>query len=83
MVYAMNRRSEATDHVLNCRVCRKSFKQFSLPRVHIMRLFSVMQFLEFVQENRVPYLGDCDMIFTQDLSPLLFKVDFSGFGIER
>ena len=71
----MNRRLEAIDsEILNCRVSAESFKQFSLPSTHI-------HYATFfrVQEDRVLYL-DCDMIFTQDLSPL-FEVDLGGFGI--
>ena len=77
----MNRRLEAIDsEILNCRVSAESFKQFSLPSAHIhYATFFRYAIPEFVQENRVLYL-DCDMIFTQDLSPL-FEVDLGGFGI--
>lgn len=43
-----------------------------------MRLFFRYAIPEFVQEDRVLYL-DCDMIFTQDLSPL-FGVNLGGFS---
>ena len=77
----MNRRLEAIDsEILNCRVSAESFKQFSLPSAHIhYATFFRYAIPEFVQENRVLYL-DCDMIFTQDLSPL-FEVNLGGFGI--
>ena len=77
----MNRRLEAIDsEILNCRVSAESFKQFSLPSTHIhYATFFRYTIPEFVQEDRVLYL-DCDMIFTQDLSPL-FEVDLGGFGI--
>lgn len=77
----MNRRLEAIDsEILNCRVSAESFKQFSLPSAHIhYATFFRYAIPEFVQENRVLYL-DCDMIFTQDLSPL-FEVDLGGLGI--
>jgi len=77
----MNRRLEAIDsEILNCRVSAESFKQFSLPSTHIhYATFFRYAIPEFVQEDRVLYL-DCDMIFTQDLSPL-FEVDLGGFGI--
>ena len=68
----MNRRLEAIDsEILNCRVSAESFKQFSLPSAHIhYATFFRYVIPEFVQENSVLYL-DCDMIFTQDLLPLL------------
>ena len=68
----MNRRLEAIDsEILNCRVSAESFKQFFASKC----AYSLCDFFryaipEFVQEDRVLYL-DCDMIFTQDLSPLL------------
>ena len=76
----MNRRLEAIDsEILNCRVSAESFKQFSLPSAHIhYATFFRYAIPEFVQENRVLYL-DCDMIFTQDLSPL-FGVNLGGFS---
>ena len=68
----MNRRLEAIDsEILNCRMSAKSFKQFSLPSTYIhYTTFFRYVIPEFVQENPVLYL-DCDMIFTQDLLPLL------------
>ncbi|AOZ59320.1 MAG: glycosyltransferase [Streptococcus thermophilus] len=49
----------------------ESFKQFSLPSTYIhYTTFFRYVIPEFVQENSVLYL-DCDMIFTQDLLPLL------------
>ena len=76
----MNRRLEAIDsEILNCRVSAESFKHFSLPSAHIhYATFFRYAIPEFVQEDRVLYL-DCDMIFTQDLSPL-FGVNLGGFG---
>ena len=76
----MNRRLEAIDsEILNCRVSAESFKHVSLPSTHIhYATFFRYAIPEFVQEDRVLYL-DCDMIFTQDLSPL-FEVDLGGFS---
>ncbi|MFR6600357.1 MAG: glycosyltransferase [Streptococcus sp.] len=75
----MNRRLEAIDsEILNCRVSAEALNNFC-PSAHIhYATFSVM-IPEFVQEDRVLYL-DCDMIFTQDLSPT-FEVDLNEFGI--
>ena len=75
-----NRRLEAIDsEILNCRVSAESFKHFSLPSAHIhYATFFRYAIPEFVQEDRVLYL-DCDMIFTQDLSPL-FGVNLGGFS---
>ena len=79
----MNRRLEAIDsEILNCRVSAESFKHFSLPSAHIhYATFFRYAIPEFVQEDRVLYL-DCDMIFTQDLSPL-FGVNLGGFSYKR
>lgn len=76
----INRRLEATDsEILNCRVSAESFKHVSLLSAHIhYATFFRYAIPEFVQEDRVLYL-DCDMIFTQDLSPL-FEADLGGFS---
>ena len=60
--------------ILNCRMSAESFKQFSLPSTYIhYTTFFRYVIPEFVQENSVLYL-DCDMIFTQDLLPLLKQI---------
>lgn len=76
----INRRLESTDsEILNCRVSAESFKHVSLPSAHFhYATFFRYAIPGFVQEDRVLYL-DCDMIFTQDLSPL-FGVDLGGFS---
>ena len=58
----------------------EQFQSFSLPSDHIhYATYFRYAIPEFVEEERILYL-DCDMIFTQDLSPL-FEVDLKGYGL--
>ena len=71
----MNQRLRQLDsEVINCRMSSEQFQSFSLPSDHIhYATYFRYAIPEFVEEERILYL-DCDMIFTQDLSPL-FEVD--------
>ena len=77
----MNQRLRQLDsEVINCRISPEQFKSFSLPSDHIhYATYFRYAIPEFVEEERILYL-DCDMIFTQDLSPL-FEVDLKGYGL--
>ena len=71
----MNQRLRQLDsEVINCRMSPEQFQSFSLPSDHIhYATYFRYAIPEIVEEERILYL-DCDMIFTQDLSPL-FEVD--------
>ena len=77
----MNQRLRQLDsEVINCRMSPEQFQSFSLPSDHIhYATYFRYAIPEFVEEERILYL-DCDMIFTQDLSPL-FEVDLKGYGL--
>ena len=77
----MNQRLRQLDsEVINCRMSPEQFQSFSLPSDHIhYATYFRYAIPEFVKEERILYL-DCDMIFTQDLSPL-FEVDLKGYGL--
>ena len=77
----MNQRLRLLDsEVINCRMSPEQFQSFSLPSDHIhYATYFRYAIPEIVEEERVLYL-DCDMIFTQDLSPL-FEVDLKGYGL--
>lgn len=77
----MNQRLRQLDsEVINCRMSSEQFQSFSLPSDHIhYATYFRYAIPEFVEEERILYL-DCDMIFTQDLSPL-FEVDLKGYGL--
>ena len=77
----MNQRLRQLDsEVINCRMSPEQFQSFSLPSDHIhYATYFRYAIPEFVEEERILYL-DCDMIFTQDLSPL-FAVDLQGYGL--
>ena len=58
----------------------EQFQSFSLPSDHIhYATYFRYAIPEMVEEERILYL-DCDMIFTQDSSPL-FEVDLKGYGL--
>ena len=77
----MNQRLRKLDsEVINCRMSPEQFQSFSLPSNHIhYATYFRYAIPEIVEEERILYL-DCDMIFTQDLSPL-FEVDLKGYGL--
>lgn len=77
----MNQRLRQLDsEVINCRMSPEQFQSFSLPSDHIhYATYFRYAIPEIVEEERILYL-DCDMIFTQDLSPL-FEVDLKGYGL--
>ena len=77
----MNQRLRQLDsEVINCRMSPEQFQSFSLPSDHIHYATYFRYVIpEFVEEERILYL-DCDMIFTQDLSPL-FEIDLKGYGL--
>ena len=77
----MNQRLRQLDsEVINCRMSPEQFQSFSLPSDHIhYATYFRYAIPEMVEEERILYL-DCDMIFTQDLSPL-FEVDLKGYGL--
>ena len=77
----MNQRLRQLDsEVINCRMSPEQFQSFSLPSDHIhYATYFRYAIPEMVEEERILYL-DCDMIFTQDLSPL-FAVDLQGYGL--
>ena len=77
----MNQRLRQLDsEVINCRMSPEQFQSFSLPSNHIhYATYFRYAIPEIVEEKRTLYL-DCDMIFTQDLSPL-FEVDLKGHGL--
>ena len=77
----MNQRLRQLDsEVINCRMSPEQFQSFSLPSDHIhYATYFRYAIPEIVEEERILYL-DCDMIFTQDLSPL-FEVDLKGHGL--
>lgn len=77
----MNRRLEVIEsEIINCRLSAESFRQFSLPSSHIHYATYFRYVIpDFVEESLALYL-DCDMIFTEDLSPL-FEVDLAGMGL--
>ena len=77
----MNQRLRQLDsEVINCRISPEQFQCFSLPSDHIhYATYFRYAIPEIVEEERILYL-DCDMIFTQDLSPL-FEVDLKGYGL--
>ena len=77
----MNQRLRKLDsEVINCRMSPEQFQSFSLPSDHIhYATYFRYAIPEMVEEERILYL-DCDMIFTQDLSPL-FEVDLKGYGL--
>ena len=77
----MNQRLRQLDsEVINCRMSPEQFQSFSLPSNHIhYATYFRYAIPEIVEEERILYL-DCDMIFTQDLSPL-FEVDLKGYGL--
>ena len=77
----MNQRLRQLDsEVINCRISPEQFQCFSLPSDHIhYATYFRYAIPEIVEEERILYL-DCDMIFTQDLSPL-FEVDLQGYGL--
>ena len=77
----MNQRLRQLDsEVINCRMSPEQFQSFSLPSDHIhYATYFRYAIPEFVEEEQILYL-DCDMIFTQDLSPL-FEVDLKGYGL--
>ena len=77
----MNQRLRLLDsEVINCRMSPEQFQSFSLPSDHIhYATYFRYAIPEIVEEERILYL-DCDMIFTQDLSPL-FEVDLKGYGL--
>ena len=77
----MNQRLRQLDsEVINCRMSPEQFQSFSLPSNHIQyATYFRYAIPEIVEEERILYL-DCDMIFTQDLSPL-FEVDLKGYGL--
>ena len=77
----MNQRLRQLDsEVINCRMSPEQFQSFSLPSDHIhYATYFRYAIPEIVEEERILYL-DCDMIFTQDLSPL-FEVDIKGYGL--
>ena len=77
----MNQRLQVLDsEIINCRMAAEQFQSFSLPSSHIhYSTYFRYCIPDVVEEKRVLYL-DCDMIFTQDLSPL-FDVDLQGLGL--
>ena len=77
----MNQRLRQLDsEVINCRMSPEQFQSFSLPSDHIhYATYFRYAIPEMVEEERILYL-DCDMIFTQDLSPL-FEVDLKDYGL--
>ena len=77
----MNQRLRQLDsEVINCRMSPEQFQSFSLPSDHIhYATYFRYAIPEMVEEERILYL-DCDMIFTQDLSPL-FDIDLKGYGL--
>lgn len=77
----MNQRLQVLDsEIINCRMSAEQFQSFSLPSSHIhYSTYFRYCIPDVVEEKRVLYL-DCDMIFTQDLSPL-FDVDLQGLGL--
>ena len=77
----MNQRLRLLDsEVINCRMSPEKFQSFSLPSNHIhYATYFRYAIPEIVEEERILYL-DCDMIFTQDLSPL-FAVDLKRYGL--